>query len=94
MRIGKVLGRVVAPVIADGLEGVRLVWVQPLDSELRPEGAPLVAADAVQAGPGDLVHWIGGREASMALRESFVPVDAAVTGHLEVPSSALPATEP
>ena len=94
MRIGRILGRVVAPVIVPGLEGVRLVWIQPLDEALRPAGAALVAADAVQAGPGDLVHWIGGREASMALPRSFVPVDAAVTGHLEVPSSALPAEEP
>ncbi len=57
--------------------------LQPLDEALAPAGRALVACDAVQAGPGDLVFWIGGREAALALRESFVPVDATIVGHVE-----------
>ena len=91
MKIGRVVGRVVATRRVAGLEGVRLLWLQPLDETLRESGPRLIDADAQQAGPGDLVHWIGGREASMALPDPFVPVDAAVTGHVEPTSSHLPA---
>jgi microcompartment protein CcmK/EutM len=34
----------------------------------------------VQAGINDLVHWVTAREAALALPDSFVPVDAAITG--------------
>ena len=83
MKLGRVTGRVVCTLRYPGLEGVRLVWLQPLNAHLEPQGGSLVACDPQQAGPGDLVYWIGGREASMALREPFVPVDAAILGHVE-----------
>jgi len=83
MRLGRVIGRVVCTRRYEGLEAVRLLWLQPLDAKLEPEGAALVACDSQQAGPGDLVFWIGGREASMALENSFVPVDATILGHVE-----------
>ncbi|MFH0945064.1 MAG: EutN/CcmL family microcompartment protein [Planctomycetota bacterium] len=84
MRLGRVTGRVVCTHKIEGLEGVRLVILQPLASDLSSHGASLVACDPQHAGPGDLVYWIGGREASMALREPFVPVDATVLGHVEL----------
>jgi ethanolamine utilization protein EutN len=81
MQLGRVMGTVVATVKADGLEGVRLLIVQPLDRDQRPRGTALVAADAVAtAGPGDLVHYVAAREAAQALRETFVPVDHAIVG--------------
>jgi microcompartment protein CcmK/EutM len=36
------------------------------------------------AGPGELVYYEGGREAAMALRETFVPVDHAIVGIVDV----------
>ena len=66
---------------AEGLEGVKLLVVQPLDKYLQPEGEPQVAADGTaQAGPGELVFVIYSREAALALPEWFVPVDLAITG--------------
>jgi ethanolamine utilization protein EutN len=57
-----ILGRVVGPVWgarrAAGLEGVKLLEVEPLvpvDGELRPGGARVVAVDRLGAGPGELV---------------------------------------
>ena len=65
----------------EGLEGVKLLVVQPLDKQLRPEGEPQIAADGTaQAGPGELVFVIYSREAALALPEWFVPVDLAITG--------------
>lgn len=83
MNLGRVKGRVVATVRTPGLEGVKLLILQPLDEQLRPRGASIVACDSVHAGPGDLVTWIGGREATYPLPVQFVPVDATIVGHVE-----------
>jgi len=81
MQLGEVVGTVVATIKYEGLEGVRLLIVQPLDRERRPEGRPVVAADAVaMAGPGELVYMVGSREAALALPTQFVPVDHAIVG--------------
>ncbi len=89
MKFARVTGTVVATRKYHGLEGVKLLVVQPLDIELRPKGGAQIAADATaQAGPGHLVFVVGSREAAQALPEVFVPVDLAITGivdqvHLE-----------
>jgi ethanolamine utilization protein EutN len=81
VQLGRVTGTVVATVKAEGLEGVRFLIVQPLDRHRAPKGTPVVAADAVEmAGPGELVYFVGAREASQAMRETFVPVDHAIVG--------------
>jgi len=89
MQLGEVIGTVVATVKYEGLEGGRFLIVQPLDRERRPVGRPVVAADGVHmAGPGDMVYFIGIREAALALPVPFVPVDHAICGivdHVERP---------
>jgi ethanolamine utilization protein EutN len=81
MQLGRVIGTVVATVKYEGLEGIRLLIVQPLDRHQEPEGRPVVAADAVHmAGPGELIYFVGSREAAQALPETFVPVDHAIVG--------------
>jgi ethanolamine utilization protein EutN len=96
MQLGEVIGTVVATEKAQGLEGVRFLVVQPLDRERRPEGRPVVAADAVaMAGPGELVYFVASREAAEALEERFVPVDHAIVGivdevHLDTSAGGAP----
>jgi len=80
MYLGRVMGTVVAERIAAGMEGVKLLLVQPLDDRMVESGALHVAVDTVQAGPGDLVYLVGSREAALALDPFFVPVDAAIIG--------------
>ena len=86
MRLGRVVGRVVATMRAKDLDGEKLLIVQPLDAKLAHSGRTIVACDVVQSGIGDLVLWVGGREAALALPRSFVPVDATIVGHVETPS--------
>ena len=81
MMLGKVIGSVVACEIYEGLQGVPLLLVQPLDKGGKAKGDALVAADATRmAGPGELIYYEGGREAAMALDPWFVPVDHAIIG--------------
>ena len=81
MQLGRVIGTVVATVRYEGLEGVKLLVVQPLDKRLQPEGDAVVAADGVHmAGPGELVYFVASREAALACPETFVPVDHAIVG--------------
>jgi len=83
LQLARVIGRVVATRKPVGLAGRALLVIQPLDESLDAAGRPLVAADAIGSGPEEIVFWVGGREASMALPDRFVPVDAAIVGHVE-----------
>jgi ethanolamine utilization protein EutN len=78
--LGRVMGTVVAAQKYEGLQGVKLLIVQPLNHRQEPTGDPIVAADTVRAGPGELVYLTAAREAAQALDPSFVPVDAAIVG--------------
>ncbi|MEE9582069.1 MAG: EutN/CcmL family microcompartment protein [Acidimicrobiia bacterium] len=81
MQLAEVTGTLVATVKYEGLEGVRLLVVQPLDRDRRPDGDMIIAADAVDmAGPGELVYIVASREAALAMPEPFVPVDHAIVG--------------
>ena len=80
MYLGRVIGTVVATQKAEGLEGKRLLIVEPLDHAGKKTGEPQVAVDTVGAGPRDLVNLVGSREAALACDPWFVPVDAAIVG--------------
>jgi ethanolamine utilization protein EutN len=87
MYLGRVVGTVVATIKYEGLEGKKLLLVQPVDEKGNHNGPLEVAVDTVQAGPNDLVFLVGSREAALALSPSFVPVDAAIVGIVDdVPS--------
>ena len=81
MLLGKVIGTVVPNLVCQGLEGVPMLWIQPLDKNGNPKGEAIVAADSTRmAGPDELVYFEGGREAALMLEPWFVPVDHAVVG--------------
>ena len=80
MYLGIVTGTVVAERKASGLEGKKILLVQPVDEHKQPLGDLQAAIDTVQAGVGDLVYLVGSREAALALDPWFVPVDAAIVG--------------
>ena len=81
MNLARVIGTVVASQKYQGLEGKKLLIVQPLNREHEHAGEPEVAVDTTgQAGPGELVYCTGSREASLACRPWFVPVDSAIVG--------------
>ena len=93
MLLGRVVGSAVCTLKYAGTQGVKLLVVQPLNKRLKPLGVLQVAADVVDAGPGDLCVMVRSREASLALPgEKVLPIDLALVGvvdHLDVrPDSA------
>ena len=90
MLFGRVKGTAICTMKYPGTEGLKLLIVQPLNKKLEPIGILQVAADVVQAGPGDLCVMVRSREAALARKdEKFVPIDLALIGivdELEVKS--------
>jgi ethanolamine utilization protein EutN len=80
MQLARVIGNVVATVKNDSLEGRKLMVVQSLDANLRPQGSPLVALDSIGAGVGELVFWCRGKEASFPFRREDTPTDCTIVG--------------
>ena len=81
MNFGRVKGSAICTLKVPGTQGLKLLVVQPLNKQLEPVGALQVAADVVQAGPGDLCVMVRAREAALAMPEiTFVPIDLALIG--------------
>jgi microcompartment protein CcmK/EutM len=80
MQLARVIGTVVATVKNESLEGRKLLVIQSLDADLRPQGKPLVAVDAIGAGQGELVFWCRGKEASFPFKRDDTPTDCTIVG--------------
>jgi ethanolamine utilization protein EutN len=81
MLLGRVRGTAVCTIKCPGIEGLKLLVVQPLHKNLEPAGPLQVAADVAQAGPGDLCVMVRSREAALAMPDNkFVPIDLALIG--------------
>lgn len=88
MQLAKVIGTVVATIKDPALNGLKIMMIQPLTDTLQFSGGPIAAIDTVQAGIHDLVHWVTAREAALALPDTFVAVDAAITGIVDQVNSS------
>ncbi len=78
MLLAKVVGTVVATRKEPSLEGLKLLLVRPVTEEGRETGTPLVAADAVGAGPDEIVLVASGSSARQTQATDKRPVDAVV----------------
>ncbi len=84
MKIGRVIGNLVASMKVDGMDGLKLLIVRPLTANLQPDGEPFVATDAsAQAGEGCLVTYEASREAALLHAPRFIPVDHAIVGIID-----------
>jgi microcompartment protein CcmK/EutM len=78
MTLGKVVGTVVATRKEQTLEGLRFMIVRHVDAEGQETGGLVVAADAVGAGPGELVLVASGSSARQTQATNNRPVDAVI----------------
>ena len=93
MQIGKVIGNIWATRKEEKLSGLKLLIVKPMDVLSEEEDkTPIVAADMIGAGIGEMVIRVGGSSARNATGDSSIPVDATVVGivdDLEIDRSVL-----
>lgn len=80
MQLARVIGTVVATIKNESLEGRKLLVVQTLNKDLKPQGKPMVAVDSVGAGVGELVFWCRGKEASFPFKRDDTPTDCTIVG--------------
>ena len=80
MQLARVIGTVVATMKNESLVGRKLLVVQSLNKDLKPQGKPLVAVDSVGAGIGELVFWCRGKEASFPFKREDTPTDCTIIG--------------
>ena len=89
MTIGRVIGEVVATEKHASHEGQKALLVQPLNLDGSDRGTPVIAFDAVDAGPGDRVLLVTeGFSAMTAVGRPNSPIDMAVIGfidHIDIP---------
>ncbi len=80
MQLAKVVGTVVSTRKDESLNGLTFLLVRGLDEEGRETGGFLVAADAVGAGPDEIVLIASGSSARQTRQTDKRPVDAVVMG--------------
>jgi len=80
VQVARVIGDVVATRKDQNLSGLKLLVLQPVDTNREPSGRTLVAADAAGAGAGEYVFFVRGREAAFPFYPVEAPVDAAIVG--------------
>jgi len=78
MTLGKVVGTVVATHKEQTLEGLKFMLVRQVDTDGQETGGFVVAADAVGAGPGELVLVASGSSARQTQATNNRPVDAVI----------------
>jgi microcompartment protein CcmK/EutM len=78
MQLAKVIGTVVSSRKEESLQGLKLLMVRPVDEDGKETGNPLVAADAVGAGPDEIVLVAAGSSARQTKETDKRPVDAVI----------------
>ena len=78
MLLAQVIGTVVATRKEQSLSGLKLLLLRGVDTEGKPTGTTVVAADAVGAGPGEMVLYASGSSARQTVATDKRPVDAVV----------------
>lgn len=83
MQMGKVIGNVWATRKEEGLEGLKLLIIQPIDSKNEPIRTQIVAADRIGAGVGDHVLVTSGGSSRFIMQENPIPIDAVIVGIID-----------
>jgi microcompartment protein CcmK/EutM len=78
MILAKVIGTVVSTQKESSMDGLKFLLLQQIDSEGKPKGGIVVAADAVDAGVGEIVLYASGSSARQTKRTDNRPCDAVV----------------
>ncbi|HMP74362.1 MAG TPA: EutN/CcmL family microcompartment protein [Kiritimatiellia bacterium] len=86
MILAKVVGTVVATRKEPSLEGLRFLFVRAVDAAGKETGGHVIAADAMGAGPGEIVLIAAGSSARQTEETNNRPVDAVVMAIVDMVS--------
>lgn len=78
MQLARVVGSVVATRKETSLQGIKLLVVRPLDENGRESGNAIISADAVGAGPDEVVLIAAGSSARQTTVTDKRPVDSVI----------------
>ena len=78
MQIGRVVGTVVSTRKEEEIRGLRLLLVRDIELDLKETGKLVVAADALDAGVGEVVLYAQGSSARQTVLTDNRPVDATI----------------
>src|SRR5258706_1220667 len=78
MQLAKVVGTVVSTRKQDSIQGIKLLVVRPLDEEGKETGNAVVSADAVGAGPDEIVLIAAGSSARQTTVTDKRPIDSVI----------------
>lgn len=80
MKIGRVIGRVVATRKDPLYEGKKILLVQPVSPEGKDMGKPIVALDSAGAGWKETVLYVTAKEAAWPFLPDHTPSDCTIVG--------------
>ncbi|MBI4666604.1 MAG: hypothetical protein HY751_09370 [Nitrospinae bacterium] len=81
MKLCRVVGNIQSTVINPVYKGHRIMIVQPLDENMKDEGATFLAVDFAQSGPGDIVlAAVEGNAARQLFMDQNAPVHSVIEG--------------
>ena len=83
MKIGVVIGTVVATRKCESMVGNKLLLTQPVNIKKDPIGEPFVAVDSVGAGVGDFVLYASGTASRNSVQKPKSSIDAAIVGIID-----------
>lgn len=78
MVLAKVVGTVVSTRKEETMEGLKFLVLQQVDLDGKPKDGFVVAADAVDAGVGEMVLYASGSSARQTIKTDKRPCDAVV----------------
>ena len=78
MQLARVVGSVVSTRKEESIQGLQILVVRPLDEEGKEIGTALVSADAVGAGPDEIVLIAAGSSARQTSVTDKRPVDSVI----------------
>ena len=80
MNLARVTGTIWATRKDKNLEGLKMQIIQPVNTEQKNSGSPLIAVDTVGAGAGELVYYVTAYEAVIPLEKKPALCDASIVG--------------
>ena len=80
MNLAKVIGTIWATKKDPNMEGLKMQLIQPITTEHKKDGDPIIAIDTVGAGSGEIVFYVTAYEAVIPLSSQMALVDASIVG--------------